>query len=136
MDINQQQQPVDWMGVLKSLGSTGGWTEKRDWLGPDFQAAMGGMSKAVNPDGITGNVGEAFKNYVQGIEMRKAYNKQLQDMRDFLKLLPALLSGQQPQGELPYAGGGQLAQAPYVNQLTASNDWLKEYSNPTGTLRR
>jgi len=124
-------QDFDWTRLFTDLGA---WNEK-GVIGPDIQAGLGGMAKAVNPQGVTGNVGEMFKNYVQGIAARQAFNKRMQNYDAFLKMLPQLL-GQQPSGQAPYAGGSQLIKAPAESgALTSSNDWLKKLTNPTGTWR-
>ena len=114
-------QDFDWTRLFTDLGA---WNEK-GVIGPDIQAGLGGMAKAVNPQGVTGNVGEMFKNYVQGIAARQAFNKRMQNYDAFLKLLPQLL-GQQPQGQQGMLPGDGVPR----DWGWRSKDWARGQSAP------
>ena len=74
-----QGEQSNWDKILKALTQP---NEK--WFGPDTQVGLGQMAKAVNPYGVTGNVGEMFSNYVQGIQAQQATAQQMKQQQEFM----------------------------------------------------
>jgi hypothetical protein len=113
---------------FENLGSTDWWTKKQpEYLGPDTQYALSGMAKAVNPNGISGRVGEMFQQYIQGMAAREAFKKRMESNEAFQKSIFKLLGGQQV--ELPEQLSSLLGD-------TSSKDWLAGLTDPYGTLRQ
>ena len=78
-DQQQQQQGSDWSELWKAM------TEPNEkWFGPNTQIGLGQMAKALNPSGVTGNVGDMFSNYVQGVQTQEAMAQQMKQQQELM----------------------------------------------------
>lgn len=69
------------------------WMTQEGVVDDDVQYALAGLAKAVNPRGVTGNIGEMFQKYIQGIQARKGFNERMQKNDLFMQALIKAMSG-------------------------------------------
>ena len=88
-----QQQPNWWDQAISALGKPG-------LVDENSQDVLAGMAQAINPQGMTGQMGGAFQQYLRSIAAQKAHEAQMKQRQDFLGMITKMLS--QPTGQDPY----------------------------------
>ena len=120
--MSDQQQGFDWSGLWKAM------TEPNEkWFGPNTQVGLGQMAKAMNPSGVTGNAGEMFANYVQGVQTQQAMAQQMKQRQELMTHIYKAL------GLIPQAGQEAKQQLATGSQLS-SDDWDKNWGRGNAIL--
>jgi hypothetical protein len=121
MKMSDQQQGSDWSELWKVMT-----TPNEKWFGPNTQVGLGQMAKAMNPSGVTGNVGEMFSNYVQGVQAQEATAQQMKQQQELMQYIYKAL-GLAPDNKFPVPGQAMDSMISGLGNpiMDDSSHWLK-----------